>query len=136
MWPKALAQLLDLLPHIARLLPAADRFLQSRAVSDDATRQALQQTEETLRADLSDLRTEVRRVTGPHEGLYRQINEQSAQLAQLAQLAQAARAAAEEADERAGGLERRLAINNALLAILLPLVIVLIILIVLLLVRH
>ena len=41
MWPKALAQLIELAPYIARMLPTADRYLQSRAASDEATREAL-----------------------------------------------------------------------------------------------
>ena len=37
MWPKALLQLLELVPHFSRLLPMADKFLQSKATLDDAT---------------------------------------------------------------------------------------------------
>lgn len=129
MWPKALAQLIELAPHIARLLPAADRFLQNKTTVDESTHVALQQTAE-------DLRGELRRTTASHEGLYRQLNEQSERLAQLSEQVQAARAAAEAAEERAAGLERRISMNNALLAILLPLIVILVILTVLLLVRH
>jgi chromosome segregation ATPase len=129
MWPKALAQLIELLPHIARLLPAADRFLQNKTAGDESTRMALQQMADDLRGDL-------RRTSASHEGLYRQLNGQGERLAQLTEQVQAARAAAEAAEERAAGLERRISMNNALLAILLPLIVVLVILTILLLVRH
>lgn len=129
MWPKALAQLIELLPHISRLLPAADRFLQARSASDENTRKALEQLTEDLRGDL-------RRVTSSHEGLYRQLNEQSERIAQMTEQANAARASAEAAEEKAAGLERRLAISNAMLAIVLPLLIILVVLTILLLVRH
>jgi hypothetical protein len=129
MWPKALAQLIELAPHIARLLPSADRFLQMGAGSDESTRQALEQMTDELRGDL-------RRVSASHEGLYRQMNEQGQRLALLTEQTDAARAAAEAAEERAAGLERRLAIGNALLTILLPLNVVLLALIILLLVRR
>jgi hypothetical protein len=129
MWPKALAQLIELAPHIARLLPSADRFLQMGAGSGESTRQALEQMTDELRGDL-------RRVSASHEGLYRQMNEQGQRLALLTEQTDAARAAAEAAEERAAGLERRLAIGNALLTILLPLNVVLLALIILLLVRR
>jgi len=129
MWPKALAQLFELLPHIARLLPAADRFLQSKTAGEESTHKALAQMAEDISGDL-------RRATASHEGLYRQLNEQGERLAQVEAAAQAARAAAESAEERAAGLERRVATSNALLAILLPLIVILVILTVLLLVRR
>jgi chromosome segregation ATPase len=129
MWPKALAQLLELLPHIARLLPAADRFLLARVASDETAHHTLEETTEGLRSDL-------RRVSASYEGLYRQLNEQTALIAQMTEEAKAARAAAEAADERAAGLERRLSFSNAMLTILLPLIIVLVILTVLLVFRH
>lgn len=129
MWPKALSQLLDLLPHIARLLPAADNFLQTKASGDESTRRALDQM-------AADLRSELKRVTQPREELHEQLSEQRELLTQLAEQTQAARAAAEAAEARAAGLERRVAVNNALLAIVLPLLVVLVILTILLVVRH
>lgn len=128
MWPKALAQLIELAPHIGRLLPVADRFLQSRASNDDATNRALEQIG-TLRGDLG-------RVASTHESLYRQLNDQAERLASISEEATAARAAAEAAEERAGGLERRLNISSTILGILLPLNIVLLALLILLVMRH
>lgn len=129
MWPKALAQLIELAPHIARLLPTADRFLQQRTAGDEATR--------AMVAKLGDdVRTDIHRVTASHEGIYRQLNEQSERMTQMAENTTAARAAAEAAEERASALERRVTTSSALLAILLPLNVILLALVILLLVRH
>lgn len=128
MWPKALAQLIEVAPHVSRLIPVADRFLQARASNDEATQRAVEQ--------VAALRTDLARVTASHESLYRQLNEQTERLAAVVENTQAARAAAEAAEERAGSLERRLNTSNALLAILLPLNIVMVALIILLVMRH
>jgi aminopeptidase N len=129
MWPKALAQLIELAPHIARLLPTADRYLQSRNAGDEATRAALAKIGDEMRGDIN-------RVTASHEGIYRQLNEQGERFAQLSEQVSAARAAAEAAEERAGALERRVAMSSALLAILLPLNVILVALVIYIVVRH
>ena len=41
MWPKALSQLVELAPHVTRLLPLADRYLKDKTRGDDDTRGAL-----------------------------------------------------------------------------------------------
>ena len=129
MWPKALAQLIELAPHIARLLPTADRYLQARNAGDEATRAALAKMGDDVRADIN-------RVTASHEGIYRQLNEQSERFAQLSEQMTAVRAAAEAAEERAGALEQRVGMSSALLAILLPLNVILLALVIYLVVRH
>ncbi|HEV2578751.1 MAG TPA: hypothetical protein VGU25_16210 [Acidobacteriaceae bacterium] len=129
MWPKALAQLIELAPHIARLLPTADRFLQSKVAGDDATRGAIAKFREEVRADIA-------RVTSSHESIYRQLNEQGERLAQITEQVNAARAAAEAAEERVAALENRAATSNALLAVILPLNVILLALTILLLVRR
>jgi len=129
MWPKALAQLIELAPHIARLLPTADRFLQSRSAGDEATRAELAKIGEDVRAD-------IHRATASHEGIYRQLNEQGERMAELTEQMTAAREAAEAAEERAGALERRVAMSSALLAILLPLNVILVALVIYIVVRH
>ena len=76
MWPKAFAQLIELAPHISRLLPLADRVLKQKAagVQDDAgTRRAIDDMAEGLRGDLGQ-------VTAAHAGLYKQIHELSARV--------------------------------------------------------
>jgi septal ring factor EnvC (AmiA/AmiB activator) len=136
MWPKALTQLIELAPHIARMLPAADRFLQARSAGDETTRRTLDGINTELHGHLAG-------VKDSHDRLFRELHSQSERLAALeASLAtipaavQAARAAAEAAEERASALENRLSTSSALLAILLPLNIVLLALMILLVVRH
>jgi chromosome segregation ATPase len=129
MWPKALAQLIELAPHIARLLPTADRFLQSRSTGDQATREALAKLGDDVRSDIN-------RVTASHEGIYRQLNEQGERLAQLTEQMTAVRTAAEAAEERVAALEQRVGMSSALLAILLPLNVILLALVIYIVVRH
>jgi hypothetical protein len=129
MWPKALAQLIELAPHIARLLPAADRYFQSKTSGDQATRDALAKIGDDVRADMT-------RVTSSHEGIYRQLNEQGDRFAQLTEQMTGVRAAAEGAEERVSALERRVAMSSALLAILLPLNVILLALVIYMVVRH
>ena len=69
MWPK-LTQLLEFAPHLARLIPMADRFLQSKTASEEAARNAMEQMAEDLRGDLG-------KVAASHAGIYRQLNDQS-----------------------------------------------------------
>ncbi len=129
MWPKALAQLIELAPHIARMLPTADRYLQSRTAGDAATREALAKIGEDVRLDIN-------RVTASHEGIYRQLNEQGERLAQLNEQMTAVRTAAESAEERVAALEQRVSMSSALLAILLPLNVILLALVIYMVVRH
>jgi len=129
MWPKALAQLIELAPYIARMLPTADRYMQSRNAADEATRAALTQVGEDVRSDIN-------RVTASHEGIYRQLNEQSERIAQISEQVNGARAAAEIAEERAGALERRVTISNAMLGVVLPLNVILLALVIYLVFRH
>lgn len=129
MWPKALAQLIELAPYIARMLPTADRYLQSRAVNDEATREALAKIGDDVRADIN-------RVTASHEGIYRQLNEQGEKFVQLNEQMTAVREAAEAAEERVAALEQRVGMSSALLAILLPLNVILLALVIYIVVRH
>ncbi len=129
MWPKALAQLIELAPHIARMLPTADRYLQSKVASDDATRAVLAKMGDDMRADIN-------RVTASHEGIYRQLNEQGERFAQLSEQMTAVRAAAEATEERVAALEQRVGMSSALLAILLPLNVILVALVIYIVVRH
>ena len=98
MWPKVLAQLFELLPHLTRLVPMADKFLASRAATDRATEQAMLAMAEGVRGDLGQ-------VTKAHAGLYQQLQEQSGQIAELSGEVKRMGAAA----ERVTGLELRVA---------------------------
>jgi hypothetical protein len=101
MWPKAISQLIELLPHAARLLPVADKFFQSKTVADDGSRQAFDALAQGIRGDLGQ-------VTAAHATLSRQLAEQENKLALVSANALAARAAAEAAEARLTHLERRL----------------------------
>lgn len=101
MWPKALAQLIELAPHIGRLLPMADRFFQSKTASEDAARNAMEQMAEGLRGDLGQ-------VTASHAGLYRQLNDQSEKLNNIAAEQRSTTAAVAAIDTRIAGLEKTL----------------------------
>lgn len=98
MWPKALAQLIELAPHITRLLPMADRFFQSKTAGEEASRNAMEQMALGLRGDLGQ-------VTAAHAGLYKQLNEQSEKLSTIAADVHAGRLSADSLETRIAGLE-------------------------------
>ena len=102
MWPKALAQLIELAPHITRLIPLADRFLSSRGAGDEAAQAQLTQLSAEIRSTLD---TTVAQVTQANAGIHRQLNEQGERLAQLNTELSTTRAALEE---KADALDRRM----------------------------
>jgi chromosome segregation ATPase len=119
MWPKALAQLVELAPHITRLAPLADRFLKDKAAGDEATRQVLDNQRAALeahRASVADLGTGLRTELG---ALTSAQTTQSTHIAQLAKQvgefekhlvttrtdALAAKQAAESLDQRLRSIE-------------------------------
>lgn len=91
MWPK----LLELLPHLTRLVPMLERYLNSRQVKDRENEAALMALAETVRGDLGQ-------VTAAHAGLYRQLQALSAQIAVLEEEVKLARTAAERAEGMSG----------------------------------
>jgi len=101
MWPKAIAQLIELLPHVSRLLPLADRFLNAKTADAEASRSAMQQMAEGLRGDLGQ-------VTASHAGLYRQLNEQSEKLGTLAADLHATRLSVDSLETRVMQIESKL----------------------------
>lgn len=76
MWPKVLAQLFELLPHITRLVPMADKYFSTKTASEKATEAAMAALSEGVRGDLGQ-------VTKFHAGLYQQLQEQSGQIAEI-----------------------------------------------------
>ncbi len=110
MWPKALAQIIELAPHITRLLPLADRFFQSKSAEAEASRTAMEQMAEGLRGDLGQ-------VTASHAGLYRQLNDQSEKLSSLSADTRSIKANQDALDARVAGLEKAAARTNLLLAL-------------------
>src|ERR1700722_16735290 len=101
MWPKVIAQLFELLPHISRLLPMADKFLTSKAAAEKANEAALAAMAEGVRGDLGQ-------VTKAHAGLYRQLQEQSAQIAEVGEEAKRARLSIEQHEHRMETLEQQI----------------------------
>jgi septal ring factor EnvC (AmiA/AmiB activator) len=100
MWPKAISQLIELLPHVSRLLPMADRFLNAKTADAEASRSAMQQMAEGLRGDLGQ-------VTASHAGLYRQLNEQSEKLSNVSSDVAAVKLSLESLDPRLTRLEQQ-----------------------------
>ncbi|HEY4382317.1 MAG TPA: hypothetical protein VGN01_18350 [Acidobacteriaceae bacterium] len=105
MWPK---MLLELLPHFARLMPMADKYLSSRSAGDKAQ-------EAALAALAEDVRGEMGQMTEAHAGLRRQLQEQSAQVAELGVDVARTRLAAEGVESRVGKLERAVGTATRLL---------------------
>ncbi len=101
MWPKVIAQLFELLPHVSRLVPMADKYFSSKAASEKANEAALVAMAEGVRGDLGQ-------VTKAHAGLYRQLQDQSAQIAELGEEVKRARLALEQHDHRLEAQEVRL----------------------------
>jgi len=108
MWPKALSTLLELTPHLTRLVPMADRFLNAKSVDAEANTRAMQQMAEGLRGDLGQ-------VTAAHAGLYRQLNDQSAHLTELSSELATTHKLLQSAEDRIANLESALSTNRALL---------------------
>jgi len=129
MWPKALAQIIELAPHITRLLPLADRFFQSKSAEAEASRTAMEQMAEGLRGDLGQ-------VTASHAGLYRQLNDQSEKLSSLSADTRSIKANQDALDARVAALEKAAARTNLLLALDGVLLALLLVLVGILLGRH
>jgi len=98
MWPKVIAQLFELLPHVSRLVPMADRFFSSKAAAEKANEAALAAMAEGVRGDLGQ-------VTKAHAGLYRQLQELSAQIAEVGDEVKRARLSMEQHEHRMESLE-------------------------------
>ena len=102
MWPKVIAQLFELLPHISRLIPMADKYFSTKTASEKATEAAMAAMAEGVRGDLGQ-------VTKAHAGLYRQLQDQSAQIAEISEEVKQARAAIDQRDHRLEAMELRVA---------------------------
>jgi hypothetical protein len=102
MWPKLIAQLFELLPHISRLVPMADRYFSTRNSSERATEAAMVAMAEGVRGDLGQ-------VTKAHAGLYRLLQEQGVEVAQISEEVKRARLAIEQHDHRLVAMESQIA---------------------------
>jgi hypothetical protein len=110
MWPKAITTLIELAPHITRLVPMADRFFSSKSAESEASLTAMQQMAEGLRGDLGQ-------VTASHAGLYRQLNDQSEKLNVIVAEQRSAKIAFDANDARLGVIEQRQRVLIVLLSI-------------------
>jgi hypothetical protein len=106
--------LFDLLPHLTRLVPMADRFFATRTASEKANEAALAALATTVRADLTQL-------GDTHAGLSQQLADQTAILTATAQDAARARIAIQSVEVRISSLERRANVAMRLLAVVLML---------------
>ena len=129
MWPKAISSLIELAPHVARLVPMADRFFNSKSAEADASRTAMEQMAEGLRGDLGH-------VTASHAGLYRQLNDQAVQLSAVAADVRAVKLAADSLEARTSRLETQTTRLTQLMGVALLILATLCILMVVLIVRH
>src|ERR1700728_2795562 len=105
MWPKAFAQLIELAPHISRLIHVADRFFQSKSDSEETHRRAMEAMAEGLRSDIGQ-------ATRAHESLYRQFIDQNEKLAGISTEVRAAKAAIVASEARIIQLEKSLKSNT------------------------
>lgn len=125
MWPKLLAQLFELLPHITRLVPMADKYFSSRTASEKATEAAMAAMAEGVRGDLGQ-------VAKAHAGLYQQLQEQSAQIGEVS--AEVKRMGA--ALERVTALELQVVALGRWVKVGVSLIVVLLVAVIVLLVRR
>jgi hypothetical protein len=99
MWPK---MLFELLPHFARLMPMADRYLSTRSASEKAQ-------EAALAALAVDVRGELGKATETQSGICRQLQEQTTLIGDLAVDVTRARMGVESVETRAAKLEQAVA---------------------------
>jgi hypothetical protein len=129
MWPKAISSLIELAPHITRLVPLADRFFNSKSAEADASRTAMEQMAEGLRGDLGQ-------VTASHAGLYRQLNDQSVQLSTVASDVRSVKLSTDSLESRTTHLEAQITRLTQLVVTALLLLATLCILSIAILARH
>lgn len=102
MWPKVLLQLFELLPHVTRLIPVADKYFAQRSAAEKTSHATLAAMAEDVRGDLGQ-------VAKAHEGLYRQLQEQSGHIADLGEEIRRARTSIEQHDHRLEAMDHKLA---------------------------
>ena len=101
MWPKVFAQLVELLPHISRLIPMADKFFASKTSSEKANEAAMLAMADGVRGDLGQ-------VTASHAGLYRQLQQQGAKLDEAVASAHQSTRVAQSTADRVSTLEQKM----------------------------
>ncbi len=131
MWPKAL---LELLPHLTRLVPMLNRYFQSRGATDDATRLALErkldEVSTALRKDIAEASAAL-----PTADIARQLKDHGKSLSEIAAGTRAMQSQTETFATRLNALESRNGTLTALLAFTLVLTIAICILLIVILVK-
>jgi chromosome segregation ATPase len=111
MWP-ALLQLIELAPHVTRLVPMADRYLQTKADNGKSQRRALDEMGERLRGDVEltaeRMHGDLTRVTTAQAAIVQQLTKQNAALESIAADLHAARLTSSALDERMARMETRI----------------------------
>lgn len=104
-------QLLELAPHVTRLVPAADRYLQSRTEGRDAQRRVYERMADSLRVDIGNLADGVHgdltQLAAAQAGISHQLNDQSETLASMAAELRSARLTGEDLEARMKRMETR-----------------------------
>lgn len=121
-------QLFELLPHVTRLVPLADRYLSSRTANERANEAALAAMAEGVQADLGQ-------VTKAHAGLYSKLIEQGSQITELNESVRLAHQAIEKQEKHIAMLDGKLASANLWIKISASLTVVLLVLMMVLLMR-
>ncbi len=110
MWPKLLVQylpqLIELLPHVSRVVPAADKYLAQKGVSDEK----LDALGESVRGDLG-------RVAKAHIALAEQLDVFAGSVSEAAAEAKRSRMAAELAQLKVEALGRQLQALRSLVTV-------------------
>ena len=132
MWPKVLAQLIELLPHASRLIPLAEKYFGGQSGPATATLDPdSQKSLADLRTSLTEVRSELASSNSRSESLYRQLNEQTATLdthtrtlAELLEDTHRTRATLQALDTRLDNLDalqkRTVGLISALFLLLVP----------------
>jgi len=108
MWP-VLVQLLKLAPHVTRLAPVADRYLQSKSDNGKLQRRALDEMGERLHGDLGQLaegmRGDLTQLAVAQAGIEQQMTKQSEALTSIAADVRAMRLSSDELEARLTRIE-------------------------------
>jgi len=104
MWPKVLMQLFELLPHVSRLVPVAERYFATKQIGDTTGGE-----EAAAFASIAeDVRGDLNQVTRAHAALYRQLQDQGNQIAELSEHARMARTLAEQNEQKIAAIDNKL----------------------------
>jgi len=107
--------LLELLPHVTRLLPMADKYLSTRSASERTQEAALAAMAANVRGDLGQ-------VIDAHAGIQRALKDQAEQIAEIAVEGTRTRMGVESIEARVAGLEKMLRLTMKLTLVALVLV--------------